>query len=135
MKDLFASIKSIASIIRDCLKIRKRGRTLQRIDAELQEDSLNLVQKENGMFDLIKRYMMKRSKQRFQYLTLIRNILRLLMLNTRLSKLHITALDPVCFAMFGIIENFLGIVKLFDPKKTVVKFQQYNSERIKAVIK
>jgi hypothetical protein len=74
MKDLFASIKSIASVIRDCLKIRKRGRTIHRIDAKLQEDCLNLVQKENGMFNLIKKYMMKRSKQRFQYLTLIRNI-------------------------------------------------------------
>jgi len=57
------------------------------------------------------------------------------MLNTRLSKSHITALVSRNFAICGIIENFLGIVKLFDPKKKMVKFQNYNSDRIKAVIK
>jgi hypothetical protein len=135
VKDFFAVLKNTASIIKTALKIHRRGKTLQRIESELQDDSFMLVQKENGSFDLIKRYMLKRSKQRFEYLTLIRNVLRLLMLNTRLSKFHITALNAVTFAVFGMIENFLGIMKLFDPKKTVVKFQKYNSERIKAVIK
>lgn len=135
MKDLFGMVKTVAIIIRDCLKIHKRGKTIRSIEAELQKCSSLHVRKENGMFDLIKRYMMKRSKQRFQFWALIRNVLRLLMLNTRLSYFHITALGARIFAIFGLIENFLGILKLFDPKKKMVKFQNYNSDRIKAVIK
>lgn len=68
-------------------------------------------------------------------LAVVRYVLRLLMLNTRLSKFYFTVLNPVTFAIFGMIENFIGIVRLFDNKKRLIKFQTYNPERIKCAIK
>ncbi len=76
--------------------------------------------------------MIKRSKQRFEVFAIVRYILRFLMLCSRLPTSF--KLGPITFALFGLIENVIGMIRMFNIKKRIIKLAKFSNDRQKQLL-
>ena len=89
---------------------------MREIEMKLAQKPLQKIEGET--YSLLKTYMIKRRKQRFEYLSIIRYILRIIMLNSRLTNTKTYNLfSPITFAFFGLVENAIGLVRMFNINK------------------
>jgi len=131
LKDFFAVIKNVSGLIKSILSYRKRRYKMEQIEQELRANyAAQTVSQDDSSYALLRTYVVKRSKQRFEKLSIVRYILRLIMLKTRLQgQSSYFTLSPVFTAIFGLIENTLGLVKLFNLKKRVINIVKFSAER------
>lgn len=76
--------------------------------------------------------MIKRSKQRFEVFAIVRYILRFLMLLSRLPTSF--KLGSITFALFGLIENVIGMIRMFNIKKRIIKLAKFSNDRQKQLL-
>ena len=96
---------------------------------ELEHIDSDLVTKEDKSFDLINRFLLKRNKQRQEFVTLVLHITRMVMLFSRIFPSTPYAVNGVTFALLGFFEAVIGIVRLFNFKKQLVKVGSYSSAK------
>lgn len=86
LKDFFAVIKNVSGLIKSILSYRKRRHKMEQIEQELRANyAAKTVTQDDSSYALLRTYVVKRSKQRFEKLSIVRYILRLIMLKTRLQ--------------------------------------------------
>lgn len=78
--------------------------------------------------------MIKRSAQRFECLALVRYVLRICMLWSRNVGIGALTLRPVTFALFGFLENALGLLRMFNIKKQSIKLGKFSNDRQKQML-
>ena len=84
---------------------------------------------------MIKKLLAKRAKQRYNKLGVARYFLRLTMLCTRIGIRPFGVLDEIMFALFGYLENVIGLIKLFNLKNQMIRLSAYSRARQKYEIK
>ena len=90
---------------------------------------------EGETYSLLKTYMIKRRKQRFEKLSIIRYILRILMLTSRLTNTKTSNLfSPITFAFFGLVENAIGLVRMFNINKRSIQLGKFSNDRQKQML-
>ena len=73
--------------------------------------------------------MTKRSKQRFEILALVRYVLRFSMLLSRMTIIKFFKLGPVTYALFGLLENCIGLLRMFNIRKRIIKLGKFSNDR------
>ena len=124
--------KNILTLIRTTFSLMKRYASMQNIKAKLDQMDSNIVSKEDGSVDLVRQFILKRSKSRFEKLGTLRCLLRIIMLVMRLNASKI--MDPVFFAEVGFLENLIGIFMIFSFKNSLIKINKYSKARQEALI-
>ena len=98
--------------------MERRKRSIMTIRQELMQiPSDYKVSDDDRVHELIKKLLAKRAKQRYEKLGVVRYILRLIMLFTRIGLAPFLIIDEASFALLGYLENAIGLVKLFNLKK------------------
>lgn len=87
-----------------------------------------MVSEDDRSYELITKLLAKRAKQRYDKLGTVRYILRLLMVCTRIGMKPFFMSD-IMFALFGYLENAIGMAKLFNLKKQMIRLSHYNHAR------
>lgn len=78
---------------------------------------------------VVRTYIIKRSKQRFERLGVLRYILRILMLLSRICTVKQLKLDPITFGILGWLENIIGLLKMFNIRKQTIKLEKFSKDR------
>ena len=114
----------------------RRKRSIATIRHELQAiPADSRVQDDDHVHELVKKLLAKRAKQRYEKLGVVRSSLRLLMLLTRIGLARWLTIDEASFAVLGYFENAIGLVKLLNVKKQMIKLSNYSQARQKYEIK
>lgn len=79
--------------------------------------------------------MIKRSKQRFEMMGIVRYLLRIFMLWSRIVSFNSMKLGPITMALFGFLENAVGILRMFNSKKQTIKLGKFSKDRQKQMLK
>ena len=112
------------------VQYRRRRESINQIKEQLRSIDDYQVTELDETFDLLKNYLLKRHKQRFEKLGIVRYILRILMLFKRITGSNYI-MDQIVFALMGFFENLLGIVKLFNNKNQMIKLSYYTEAKKK----
>ena len=138
LKDMCAFVKNLTTLTKSIITIVRRKRSIKEINEQIKQSfgDGSLVLDSDHTHELIKKLLSRRAKQRYEKLGIVRYILRLLMLSTRLGFQPFEFLkNGVLFALFGYLENAIGLIRLFGRKKRMIRLSYYSRARQKYELK
>jgi len=135
VKDTFAVLKNLFGLAKSVMKFQYRKAKIAMLRNQLAEVDGSIVSKDDQTFDLLKRFLIKRSKQRQEAVTIVLHLIRIVMVSYRLTPVALIKPRGIVFAFLGLLEGVVGLVRLFNFKKQLVKVGSYSASKQKALLK